>query len=269
MACRPPLVFQNREVKLVAPPALKPLVLHEVRLLSHPEPGCKTSRTVIVGINPGHDAVQAEIVERKMQDPVRGLGRVPLAREGRIEDIADLPAAMLSRMPHQDDVAYQLARCTEFDTQSECLSFGFEGLARPHPMHAIADSGGVHRFKRDVPTYLRKRSVGDKRLDVLLRDRTKGQPWGAKRIARMKRHGRTGCPNCRPTEAQSVSDEPMSSRVPETSARSPLPARRRRGRIPTRGAVAAGRVLTRFRGARRSALDETGKRRAGCVRPRR
>jgi hypothetical protein len=94
-------------------------------------------------------------------------------------------------------------------------------LARPHPMHAIADSGGVHRFKRDVPTYLRKRSVGDKRLDVLLRDRTKGQPWGAKRIARMKRHERTGCPNCRPTKAQSVSDVPMPPRIPETFARSP------------------------------------------------
>ena len=204
MACRSPLFFQNREVKLVAPPALEPLVLHEVRLLSHPKPGCKTSRTVIVGINPGRDAVKAEIVEREMQGPVRGLGRVPLAREGRIEDITDLPGAMLSRMPHQDDVADQLARCTEFDTESECLSFGFEGLARPHPMHAIADSAGVHRLKRDVATYLWKRSVGDKRLDVLLRDRTKGQPWGAKRIARMKRHGRTGCPNCRPTEAIGV-----------------------------------------------------------------
>src|SRR5579862_6114549 len=90
VACCPPLLFQNREVKLVAPPALKPLVLHEVCLLPHPEPGCKASRTVIVGINPGHDAVKSEIVERKMQDPVRGLGRVPLAREGRIEDIADL-----------------------------------------------------------------------------------------------------------------------------------------------------------------------------------
>ena len=203
MACRPPLFFQDCEVKLVAPPAVKPLVLHEVRLLPHPEPGCKTSRTVTVGINPGNDAVKPEIVERKMQDPVRGLGRVPLAREGRVEDIADLPAAMLSRMPHQDDVAYQLARCTQVDTESKCLSFGFEGLARPHPIHAIADSGGVHRFERDVSTYLRQRAVGDKRLDVLLRDRTQGQPWGAKRIARMKRHGRTGCPNCRPTEAQS------------------------------------------------------------------
>ena len=89
-------------------------------------------------------------------------------------------------------------------------------------MHAIADSGGVHRFKRNVPTYLRKRSVGDKRLDILLRDRTKRQPWGPKRIARMKRHGRTGCPNCRPTEAQSVSDEPMPPRIPETSARLPV-----------------------------------------------
>jgi hypothetical protein len=114
--------LQSREVKLVAPPALKPLVLHQVRLLAHPEPGRKTSRTVIVGINPGHDAVKAEIVERKMQDPVRGLGGVPLAREGRIKDIADLSGAMLSRMPHQDD----------------------------------------------VPTYLGKRSVGHKRLDVLL-----------------------------------------------------------------------------------------------------
>ena len=217
MACRPPLFFQNREVKLVAPPALKPLVLHEVRLLPHPEPGCKTSRTVIVGINPGHDPVEAEIVEREMQDPVRGLGRVPLAREGGIEDIADLPAAMLGRMPHQDDVAYQLARCAEFDTESECLSFGFEGMARPHAIHAIADSGGVHRFKRDVSTYLRKRSVGDERLDVLLRDGTKGQPWGAKRIARMKRHGRTGCPNCRSGEAQSVSDEPRWKRVVPSS----------------------------------------------------
>src|ERR1700733_4689925 len=208
VACRPPLFFQNCEVKLVAPPALKPLVLHEVRLLPHPEPGCKTSRTVIVGIDPGRDAVEAEIVEGNVQDPVRGLGRVPLARDGRIEDIADFPAAMLSRMPHQDDVAYQLARCTEFDTKGERLSFGFECLAGPHPMHAIADSCCVHGFKRDVPTYLRERSVGDKRLDVLLRDRTKGQPWGAKRIARMKRHGRTGCLNCSPTEAQSVSDEP-------------------------------------------------------------
>jgi hypothetical protein len=60
VACRPPLPFQDCEVKLVAPPALKPLVLHEVRLLPHPEPGCKTSRTVIVGINPGHDARQDE-----------------------------------------------------------------------------------------------------------------------------------------------------------------------------------------------------------------
>jgi len=161
VARRPPLFFQHREVKLVAPPALEPLVLYEVRLLPHPEPRYKTSRTVIVGINPGHDAVKAEIVERKMQNPVRSLGRVPLAREGRVEDIADLPAAMLKRMPHQDDVAYQLTRCTEFDTESECLSLGFEGLAGPHPMHAIADSGGVHGFKRDVPTYLRKGSVGD------------------------------------------------------------------------------------------------------------
>ena len=85
MACRPPLFFQNREVKLVAPPALKPLVLHEVRLLSHPKPGCKTSRTLIVGINPGHDAVNAEIVERKMQDPVRGLGRVPPAQKAGLK----------------------------------------------------------------------------------------------------------------------------------------------------------------------------------------
>jgi hypothetical protein len=43
-------------------------------------------------------------------------------------------------------------------------------LARPHPVDAIADSGGVHRCKRDVPTYLRKRSVGDKRLDALLHE---------------------------------------------------------------------------------------------------
>ena len=168
MAHGAPLAFQNREVKRVAPPTLKPLVLHEVRLLAHPEPGCETSRTVIVGINPGQDAVKAEIVKREMQDPVRGLGRIPLAGERRIEDIADLPAAMLSRMPHQDDVADQFARCTEFDTESECLSFGFEGWARPLPVHAIADSRGVHRFKRDVPTYLRKRSVGHKRPDVLL-----------------------------------------------------------------------------------------------------
>jgi hypothetical protein len=40
-------------------------------------------------------------------------------------------------------------------------------LARPLPAHAIADSGGVHRLKRDVPTYVRKRSVGNQRLDVL------------------------------------------------------------------------------------------------------
>jgi hypothetical protein len=51
--------FQNREVTLVASPALKPLVLHEQRLLPHPEPGCNTSRTVIVAITPGHDAVKA------------------------------------------------------------------------------------------------------------------------------------------------------------------------------------------------------------------
>jgi hypothetical protein len=198
VTCRTPLLFQNREVKLVAPPALKPLVLDEVRLLPHPEPGCQTSRTVIFGIDPGHHAVKAEVVERQMQYPVRGFGRVALAREGRIEDVADLPAAVLSRMPHQDDVAYQLARFIEFHPESQCLSFGFEGLAGPHPMHALADSGGVHRLKRDVPADLRKRSVGDKRLDVLLGERTKGQPGGAKGIARVKRHGRTGCPNCRP-----------------------------------------------------------------------
>jgi hypothetical protein len=185
VACRAPLFFQNREVELVAPPALKPLVLHEVGLLPHPEPGSKTSRTVVVGINSGDDAVKAEIVEGKMQDPVRGLGRVPLAREGRTEDVPDLAAAMLSRVPHQNDVADQLTRCTEFDTESECLAFGFEGLARPHPTHAFPNSVGVHRFKRDKPAYLRKRSVGDNRVDVLLRDWTKGQPWGAKRIAQM------------------------------------------------------------------------------------
>jgi hypothetical protein len=157
---------------------------------------------VIVGINPGRDAVKAGIVEREMQDAVRGLGGVPLACEGGIEDIADLPAAMLSRMPHEDDVAYQLARCTEFDTESECLTFGLESSASPHPVHAIADGGGVHRFKRDVPAYLRTRSVSHKRVDVLLRDRTKGQPRRAKRIAWMKRHRCTGCPNCDLDEAQ-------------------------------------------------------------------
>ena len=168
MAHRPPFIFQDREVKLVAPPALEPLVLHEVGLLPHPKPRRETSGTVIIGINPGHDAVKAKIIEGKMQDPVRGLGREPLAREGGIQDVADLPAAMLGRMPHQDYVSDQLARGSECDAESECLTFGFEGLARPHPMHTIADSGGVHRFKRDVPTYLRKRSVSDQGLDVLL-----------------------------------------------------------------------------------------------------
>ena len=126
MAHGPPFFFQDGEIQLVAPPALEPLVFHEVRLLPHAEPGRETSRTVIVGINPGHDAVKAEIVESEMQDAVGGLRGVPLAREGGIEDIADLPATMLSRMPHQDYVAYQLARCNEFDTESECLTFGFE-----------------------------------------------------------------------------------------------------------------------------------------------
>lgn len=109
-------------------------------------------------------------------------------------------------MPHQDDVADQLARCDELDAESECLTFGFQGVARPHPMYTIAYSGGVHRFKRDVSTYLGQRPVGDKRLDVLLRDGTKGQPWGANRVARMKSHGCTACPTCRALEAQSVSN---------------------------------------------------------------
>ena len=77
-------------------------------------------------------------------------------------------------MPHQDYVADQLARRDELDTESERLTFGFYDLARPHTMHALTDSGGVHRFKRDVSTYLRKRSVGNKSVDVFLRDRTKG-----------------------------------------------------------------------------------------------
>jgi len=42
MAQRPPFIFQNGEIQLVAPPALEPLVLDEVRLLPHAEAGGQT-----------------------------------------------------------------------------------------------------------------------------------------------------------------------------------------------------------------------------------
>ena len=94
MAHGPPFVLQDREVQLVAP-ALEPLVFDEAPLLPHAEASRETRRALIVGINPGHETVKAEIVEGKMQEPVPGLDGVPLAREGRIEDLADLSAAML------------------------------------------------------------------------------------------------------------------------------------------------------------------------------
>jgi hypothetical protein len=164
----PPFVLEDREVQLIAPAALEPFVLHEMRLLAHAEAAGYAGRRVVVGIEAGGDAMQAEIIEGEMEELVRSLRGVPVAGVGGVKHVTDLSAPMLGGGPDEEHIADELSGSRELDAEGQPLACVLEHWASPHPAYTLAHHLGVHRIERHVPADLRQRSVGDERVHISL-----------------------------------------------------------------------------------------------------
>src|SRR5829696_9854309 len=112
-----PLTFQQAEVQFITPLALEPLVLHQMRLLTHAEPSRHSNRGHVASIDAGNDAVQGHVIESQVEDGMCRLGGISLTSEGWVEDIAQLTAAVLCAEPAQHHVADDLTRGRRFHSQ--------------------------------------------------------------------------------------------------------------------------------------------------------
>src|SRR5215217_3145416 len=126
-----PVTFQQAEVQFITPLALEPLVLHQMRLLTHAEPCRHSSRGHVASIDAGDDAVQGHVVESQVEDGVCRLRGISLTSEGWVEDVAQLTTAVFGAEPAQHHVADELTRGRRFRSQSQHIALSFQRRSRP------------------------------------------------------------------------------------------------------------------------------------------
>src|SRR3954471_7503429 len=107
-----PLSSEDRVDRLAAPLALAPLVLDEVRLLTHAEPLEHAHRPRVARLDAAVDAVQAVRVERELDDRLGRLGRVAVTLVVGVEHEADLALAVLTDgdVRGADQLAFEIDR---------------------------------------------------------------------------------------------------------------------------------------------------------------
>src|SRR5262245_34037078 len=104
----PPLARQQRVDDLALPLALDPLVLDEVRLVTHPELLEDAGGATVARLEASDHAVQADDLEGKGEQRPRRLRRVAVSVMCAVEDEAELALAMWDARPEQRDVADEL-----------------------------------------------------------------------------------------------------------------------------------------------------------------
>src|SRR5690625_3935993 len=85
-----PLPGQERVAVFVAPDGLESLVLDQVGFAAEAELFQQVGRRAVPRVQAGEDAVQSQVPETQIDYAGRGFAPIALAREGRVDDVAEL-----------------------------------------------------------------------------------------------------------------------------------------------------------------------------------
>jgi Amidohydrolase family len=185
LRCGAPFGCQQRVHRRVAPFALEPDVLAEVRLAPHPEPLAEPGGGVVAGIDLREDAVHAQVGERQHEQLPRGLGGEPATVVVGVQRPADLGLAVGQLAGLDQQVTDHAA--VVLDRQDDLVLVGPD----PRRGHPVGDerrrAAWLQRIGRHVPDDVRPAAVGEHVSLVAVPERPQHKPLGP---ARQYRRGR-------------------------------------------------------------------------------
>ena len=155
---------------------------------------------------------KSEVGEQQREHRSGGLGRQTASGVGRVEDPADLSAAVLLTAQEGDHVAGQLPGVAPPRSQRQRLPLGRQLRTREHAAReAVAQGGVVLGLERQIPTDVGPAAVRQHRVDVARRERPQSEPIGQYGVGGAQQHG---AQQCRSALAAGASPVPSASSSP-------------------------------------------------------
>ena len=133
--------------------------------------------------------MQAEITEGQVEDGGGRFGREPPPAVDRVEDPADLAAAVALTAQEDDHVTGELTTVAPPRTQRQGLVLGGQIRSRQgRARQPFEQRGAILGLERQVPADVRATPVGQHRVDVVDDERPEREPVGEDRIAGAQQH---------------------------------------------------------------------------------